>query len=266
MQIVNIIPKILELMQSFLKKGLYVLFFLFLVSCGGDHRNGTFTIGVDVAWFGIDFMGQQNNVTGFSRDLLKEIGKQKKMKLAFLPVNWDVLLSDMQAGRYNGCLSSLYPYIFNQANFDFSHTYLLTGPVLVLPESSKAKSLDQLSGKEIAYLVNSDGDLLLEKNPAILIRPYDNIPQALNDVVAGVIDGAVVNVLIASSYCQNIYAGELKIATPPMNDIGLRLLTPVHKDPQLIRAFNEGLEELKHSGTYDALLKKWSLGQGPSKR
>lgn len=251
--------------KVFIKKSLFALFFFLLAACGGDHRNGTFTIGVDVAWYGLDFMGQQNNVTGFSRELLKEIGKLKKMKLAFLPVNWDVLLSDMKAGRYNGALSSLYPFVFNEANYDFSHPYLLTGPVLVVPIGSSVTSLDKLDGKEIAYLANSDGDLLLEKNPAILIRPYDSIPQALNDVAGGIIDGAIVNVLVATSYSENIYNGQLKIATPPLNEEGLRLLTPVQKNPQLIRAFNEAIDELKHKGTYDTLLKKWSLGQGPKK-
>lgn len=236
--------------------------FLLLFSCSSDHRNGSYTIGVDVAWYGIDFLGQQNNVTGFSRDLLKEIGKTKKVKFNFLPVNWDTLIPHLKTGQYDGILSSLYPYIFNQPNFDFSQPYLLTGPVLVIPISVNWKDINQLSGKEIAVLTDTQGTLLLEKNPAILIRPYDSIPQALNDVLAGILDGAILDVIPADSYCENLYAGKLKIAAPPFNDQGLRLLTPTLKFPELIQLFNEGLDELKKNGTYDTLLKKWSLGQG----
>ncbi len=254
-------------MQTVFKisKILCSLIFLFLFSCGSDHKNGSYTIGVDVAWYGMDFKGQENNVTGFSRDLLREISKMKKMKLSFLPVNWDVLISNLKTKSCDGILSSLPPYIFNQSTFDFSHPFLMTGPVLIVPVSSAWKSIDQLGGKEIAYLADSDGALILEKNPGILIRPYDSIPQALNDVVSGAIDGAIVDVVIASSYCQNIYKGQLKIVTPPLNDLGLRLLTRVHETPPLMHAFNEGLAELKASGAYEALLKKWSLGQGPHK-
>src|SRR5579883_3475922 len=95
--------------SSIIKKTLLTFYFFLLAACGSDHRNGSFTIGFDVHWFGIDFMGQQNNVTAFTRELLKEIGKTQKMKLTLLPVNWDVLLPDLKAERYNGALSYIYP-------------------------------------------------------------------------------------------------------------------------------------------------------------
>ena len=95
-----------------------------------------------------------------------------------------------------------------------------------------------------------------------MIRPYDSIPQALNDVVAGAIDGAIVDVVIASSYCENIYKGQLKIVTPPLNDLGLRLLTRVHETPQLMRAFNEGLAELKLAARTTPCSRNGPLGQG----
>lgn len=240
---------------------LFSLFSLALLfSCGNDHRNGSYTIGVDEGWHNVDFMGLQSNVTGFSRDLLKEIGKIEKIKFNLLPVNWDVLTMNLKEGKYEGIFSPLYPYIFNQANYDFSEPYLLTGPVLVVPYDAKWKSIDELKGKEIASLADTHGEFILEKNPGILIRPYDSIPDALNDVLAGTLDGAVLDVIPAINYCRNIYAGKLKIATPPLNDQGLRLLTPVKTNPQMIKAFNDGLEKLKKNGTYHDLMKKWSLG------
>lgn len=253
----------MQKVYSFIKG--FSLLLLASCSCGSDHRNGTYTIAADISWYGTDFMGQQNNVTGFSRDLLKEIGKNKKMKLSFLASNADVLLTDLKENRYNGALTALYPYIFNLSTFDFSKPYLLTGPVLVLPVSSTLTALDQLGGKEIAVLAGSNADLVVEKNPGILIRPYDSIPQALNDIIAGAVDGAVVDVIIASSYSQNLFEGQLKIASPPLNEQGLRLIASNSRAQPLINAFNQGLDELKKSGAYETLLKKWSLGQGPLK-
>lgn len=232
------------------------------MACGGSYRNGSYTIAFDAAWFGLELMGQQNNVTGFSRDLLKEIGKLQKIKLSFLPVNWDSLVPNLKNEQYDAILSSIYPYLFNQTYFEFSDPYLLTGPVLVLPMDSKTTSIKDLSGKEIAVLPDTFGALYLEKNPEILIRNFDSIPDALNATVAGSIDGAVVDILIASAYCKNIYHQTLKVAGPPMNDNGLRLIT-LEQVPQspLIKAFNDGLATLKKNGTHKALLEKWSLGQ-----
>jgi polar amino acid transport system substrate-binding protein len=238
-----------------------LLLLIFLTACGGDHSNGSYTIAFDSAWTGMDLMGQQNNLSGFSRDLLREIGKKEKVKLSMSPVSWDVLVPNLKSKQYHGILSSIYPYLFNKTFYEFSDAYLLTGPVLVLPSDSPFKSIAQLDGKEIAVLPDSDGTLYLEKNPYILIRNYDSIPDALNDIIAGVIDGAVVDVLLASAYCKNIYNGKLKIATAPLNDEGIRLLTLDQGSPDLIKIFNRGVSELKKTGTYEALLNKWSLGQ-----
>jgi len=233
-----------------------------LASCGNDYRNGSYTIAYDPAWFGTELLGQQNNVTGFSRDLLRELGKIEKIKLSFLAMSWDTLVPNLKSKQYDAILSTLYPYLFNQTYFDFSSPYLLTGPVLVLPFNAQVKSIDDLNGAEIAVLPDTVGAIYLEKNPTILIRNYDSIPDALNDIVAGNIQGAVVDVLVATAYCDNIYNGSLKVFGSPMNDNGLRLIVLEQTPPSsLVKAFEEGLMKLKKNGTYNKLLEKWSLGQ-----
>jgi polar amino acid transport system substrate-binding protein len=247
---------------KYLKKIFVTTCFALLAACGTDHGNGRYTIAYDPAWFGVELMGQQNNVTGFSRDLLKEIGKQKKIKLSFVAMSWDTLIPNLKAKQYDVMLSPLYPYVFNQTYFTFSAPYLLTGPVLILPIDSKATSIADLSGSEIAVLPDGSGVFYLEKNPEILIRNYDSIPDALNDVAAGTIEGAAFDILIASAYCNNIYHDTLKIVGPPMDDSGLRLIVLEQSPPSdLIKTFDEGLVKLKTSGTYRKLLEKWSLVQ-----
>jgi polar amino acid transport system substrate-binding protein len=250
-----------NMITKYFKRIFSLFLFALLSACGSDHHNGAYTVGFDAAWFGMDFVGQQNNVTGFSRDVLKEISKSEKIKFSLFPVSWDVLVPNLKTKQYDAILSYIYPYLFNQSSFEFSEPYLLTGPILVLPMDSTFTSLDELNGMEIATLPDTDASIYLEKNPAILIRSYDSIPTALNDVVAGTIDGAVIDILIATAYCNNIYNGKLKLAIGPFNDEGLRVLTYDKSNSNLIKSFNRGLAKLKKSGTYDALLKKWSLGQ-----
>lgn len=247
------------MLRKFIKRIVTLSLFALLAACGSDYRNGSYTIGFDPAWFGVDFMGQQNNVTGFSRDLLKEIGKIEKVKFSLFPVSWDVLVPNLKSGQYDAILSSIYPYVFNQTYFDFSDPFLLTGPVLVLPATSTVTSLSQLDGKEIATLPDTNGSIYLQANPAILIRNYDSIPDAFNAILAGTIDGAVVDLLIANAYCRNIYQGKLRVATKPFNDDGLRVLTRAQEAPDLLKTFNHGLATLKKNGTYDALMQKWAL-------
>jgi polar amino acid transport system substrate-binding protein len=238
---------------------LLALCLFILSSCGGISKKKEFSIGVDPSWYPIPLTNRESSVTAFSTDLLSAIGKKENLALTKITVNWDDLLIGLQKGQYHAILSPIPPYTFNLTVFDFSDIFLPLGPVLVVPIQSPIHSLDMLDDKEIAVLTDTSGALILEKYPNILIRTYDSIPQAFLDIMNGTVDGAIVDVLSAVSYCQDLYQGILKIATPPLNDFGLRLITLHQQAPDLVSSFNSGLKELKASGEYDKLLQKWNL-------
>lgn len=238
---------------------IFLLVCLFLSACSSSGSKTERRIGVDPSWFPLFLAGRENSVTGFSTELLKEIGKIEKISITKVSVNSDNLVEGLQMGKYDAILSSIPPYVFNQQIYDFSELYLPTGPVLVMPINSEFDSFGKLSGKEIGIVPGTKGALLLEKYPAILIRAYDSIPKALNALVHGTIDGALIDVLSAVAYCQDLYQKELKIVTPPLTTEGLRLLTLHGKASDLLLHFNRGLNKLKTTHTYDKLLMKWNL-------
>lgn len=239
-----------------------ILFTLF--SCGSNSSGGR-KVGVDASWYPLELSDRTNNITAFSTELLAEIGKVEKIPFIKVTVNWNDLMEGLQKNNYEAILTSMPPYIFNEKLFDFSQVYLPLGPVLVVPTSSPLNSLDQLDGKEIAVISGSDSALILEKSIGVLIRYYDSVPKALNALISGTIDGALIDALSAVSYCRDLYQNELKISTPPLNDEGLRLVTKHDAAPDLIKSFNKGLAKLKKEGSYDKLLKKWSLQEPPTK-
>ncbi len=237
------------------------LFFLCLTSFGCQTTSSVKEkrIGIDASWFPLSIPGRESNVTGFSTELLKAIGKMEKIHITKVTVNWDDLVDGLQKHKYEAILCSIPPYAFNRQTYDFSELYLMTGPVLIVSINSKIESLKMLNGKEIAVLPDTKGALLLETTPGVLIRNYDSIPKSLTDVVNGTVDGAIIDVLSAVAYCQDLYQGKVKIATDPLNNEGLRMLA-LHGDADnLVLQFNRGLNKLKSSGAYDKLLLKWNL-------
>lgn len=249
-----------EILIKLLKRS-KVYSFLFcilaLASCDtGPSKE--YKIGIDPSWYPLELMGKEKNVMGFTTELFQEIAKIEKIHLTQVKMSWDNLLTGLQKKQSDGILSSMQPYIFNQKQFDFSALMLQTGPVLIVPAVSPVNSLSMLSGKEVA-VQDETGSLILEKYPEILIRKYDSIPKALNDVVSNTIDGAIVPTILAHAYCTDLYRGQLKIATPPLNNDGLRLVT-LHGDAtELMSAFNKGLKKMESNGIYAKLLEKWSL-------
>ena len=244
-----------------MKRHLLVIVSLLLVllcGCFGKKKTYDYRIGLDPSWYPLELAGREKQVLAFSIELLHEIAKEKKLNLIIVQMNWDNLTMDLNNENYEAMLSSLHPYLFYQKKYSFSQLYLGTGPALVVPKAAAVDNLDQMKGREIAVMRGSSAALLLQKYPVIL-RPYDSVPGAFNDILTQSIDGAVVDVMIAQAYTRNIYQTSLKLATGPLTDQGLRLITMYHKSPKLLTAFNEGLSKLKESGRYEKLLQKWGL-------
>lgn len=241
-----------------MKKILILISILLLSSCGSAPPP-SYQIAIDPQWYSMNIKGKEQNITGFATDILKEISLNQKIHLELITRNWDNLTEGLKQKKYEAILSNLYPYVFNLKKYSFSDLFLATGPVLVVPISSSIHSLDQMGGKEIAIQAGSEGAALLAPHGDILTRTYESIPQALNALSKGEVDGAIVHILQAKAYCKDLYQGVLKMATKPLNAQGIRLLTVYDQNPLLLEHFNAGLKTLHHNGKYEKLLEKWSL-------
>lgn len=240
-----------------MKKTLLLLLFLFFASCG--KTGPTYRIGLDPSWYPLDIpSGKEANVLGFATDLLQEIAKREGIQLVLVFMSWDNLLPGLNEKQYDGVLSSLQPYKFNEKQYSFSAPCLMTGPVLIVPSSSPITSMNMLNNLEIGYPEGSTEEALLVSSPDVLIRTYSSIPQALTDIVMGNLDGALVGYLPAINYTQDLYADELRIATPPLDETGIRLLTLANAS-SLTAKFNHGFNALLQDGTYNTFATKWGL-------
>lgn len=231
---------------------------LFLSSCG-EFNNPSYEIAVDPFSICSDFNGQNNNVLGFSTELLNIVSRNEKLSLSLLYTNGDSLFSGLDSNTYQGVLSSLQPYNFNRQQYDFSEIYLPTGPVLVLPTSSPYRSLEDIQGKQIAVLANSPAILLLENYPKILISICNSTGDLINKLQSGQVVGALLPLLIAKNYTEEAFKTQFTVASPPLTNEGLRLITKKNKNPLLLKKFNKELDAMKKNGKDELLLSKWKL-------
>ena len=247
-------------MRSFLIKFFLICLTILTIGCSSSHSAKPYRIAVDVSWYPLEMMGKENNVLGFSRELLEVIAKENNVSFDFITMNWDSLEIKLKEKKYDAILSSLQPLPFYEEVYQFSELYLQTGPVIVMRNGTRVKDLNVLKGKEIAVQRGStSGVRILEKIPDVIIRVYDSIPRALNDTVNEVIDGAILDNLIATSYCYDIYQGQLEIVTPPLDQEGLRMVVLYDQNEYLMKIFDKTLSSLKKNGKYQKLLQKWQL-------
>lgn len=237
----------------------FILFFCVALLLSGCGRSKELRIGVDPNWYPQDFRGKEYYINGFVEDLLLEISKDSGLEITRVGANWDSLLDGLKQHRFDAALSSLPPYNFNAAKYDFSKNFLDIGPVVVTFSASKAKSLKEMNGNVVGVLPGDQEQLVMQQYPDVLSRTYDSVPEIFDAMISSDVEAIVVDRLVAVSYVSGTYRGKLKILGPPLNNLGLHLMTIKGQDPGAIKIFNQSLKHLKKKKQLQKLLRKWQL-------
>lgn len=241
---------------------LIIAIFGFIHSCSNRMGMGhpVYRIARDGTWSGMQLLEKEKNLSAFAGDLLFAIAKKKDVQFELVQIDPSNLFDGLERGHYDGILTGTFPSAGKSDRYDVSNSFYLIGPVLVVKATSPATSLKDLQGKIIGIQTGSSVVFNVEHYPDILITSYDSPLQALSNLDKNIIDGAILGVVSAHTYTNNLYAGRLRVATKPLTDEGLRLITRnTVRGGELITTFDAGLAELKADGTYDTLLKKWGL-------
>jgi len=238
---------------------LLIAVFLSSCSCGNKNRGGEFKIGVDPTWSPLNFEELQPYVNGYTEEFLQEVSRFGGIEFEKITVGWANLLQGLNTGEYEAVLCSVPPYNFNLAKYDFTENFLELGPVLITPANANYTHLSHMNGELVGVITGDPSVLVVEKYTEVIIRNYTTITEVLNAVAIGEIEAALLDRLPASNYVRDFYSGQLKIASPPMNDVGLHAVTLKGHSPRFIRLFNSSIEQMKKKKSLEALQKKWSL-------
>jgi polar amino acid transport system substrate-binding protein len=234
-------------------------FFYVIRSCSIHTLSESYyTIGQNTRWPELYLMGKEQHLSAFNHELLATIAKQQHIRLRLIVTSH--LMKELEQGKLQGMLTTLQPNYSNANHLLFSDPYFLTGPVLIISAYVSPPELNE-KGKKIVG-VPSQSPLLssLEQDPSIQVKIYEDILPALADLSERRIDGAIFPAIPAYTYTQTFYKHELKIATAPLTDEGIRLATLKNEGGEsLIKKFNQGLNQLKQNGGYNKMLEHWGL-------
>lgn len=234
-------------------------FLVILFSSCGPSSSRHFEIGIDPSFYPAPLGASEDQVFGFSQDLLQAISKLQKVKLNPVILGSGSTFSGLRLKKYQGLLGSHDCKCKQNEWYSFSHPFLFIGPVLIVPIDSNLSSLSDFNSKIIGTLSNSDAYYLAQRYPKLVISTYSNAAFMLEALEYKDIDGALLEILAARNFVHNLYCRVFKINSEPLTDESLALITLKDAHPKLIKIFNEGLEECKRKGIYKNLLEKWEL-------
>jgi ABC-type amino acid transport substrate-binding protein len=244
---------------------------LLLLAAGRQADAGALTLAPGVLRIGTYFVNPpfeyifRGKRIGFEVDLIKEIAHRLQLKPLFVNTQWEIILQQMQDGRYDCIIGGITITPARQAALAWSDPYMTTTLSLVInsTKTPQIRSLADLKDATVgvqAATTDYDVAIAMQRRGQIgklKVYPFDHIADAMTDLAAGRIT-AVMKVYPVAAW--------LARQTP-----GLRIVAQLPDDPQplgigfnknsplLVAKVNGVLSEIKQDGTYTQLAHKWGV-------
>lgn len=257
--------------KSFSQWSLLLLLIIAIIwgarSCSSEqiHRKEIYTIGRASSWYPIQLYGRERKLVAFSNDLLAAIAQEHRVRFEWIEANPQTLMEGLELENYDFVIANVRPNIINEDHYDFSELVYELGPVLIVRYDSKFKSLEEMNSKSVGITsgfstifnaIRTAGAATFDP----FIVTFDSANRALDALVSDQVDGVIMPAMAAYTATQGLYAGKLKVVTPPLNDEGLRViaLKDSHLDV-ILDEIDASVNRMRTDGTYEALISKWDL-------
>lgn len=202
---------------------------------------------------------------GFEVDLMNEIARRLLLAPEFVDTRWEVILQEMQAGKYDCIVGGITITPQREQTLAWSTPYMTTTLSLVVdsrrsPHIRGIADLRRASVGVQAATTDYDVAVAMKARGAIgsiKVYPFAQIGDAMVDLAAGRIT-AVMKVYPVAAWLARQTPG-LRIAAQVPNDpqpLGIGL---VKTNTVLLAAINGALADMQKDGTYVRLARKWSV-------
>ncbi|MFS1663958.1 transporter substrate-binding domain-containing protein [Streptococcus sp. zg-JUN1979] len=206
----------------------------------------------------------KNNLTGYDVEIIKEVAKRLDLKVEFVEMNVDGMLTALNSGQIDLAGYSIEKDSKNAKKFLYTtpHKYSFGSMIVRQSDDSGIASLEDLKGKKAAGAATTSYMKVAKKYGAELVI-YDNVT---NDVYLRDVANARTDVILNDYYLQ-------KMASSALPDIPVKILEGVYYNPSqanfaikkgnttLQEKANDTLEDMRQDGTLQKLSKQFFAGQ-----
>ncbi len=229
---------------------------------GGKTEPGvkgkTFQIATDVTFPPFEFANAQNKYVGIDMDLIRAIAKDQDFKVVIKPTSFNGAVQAVESGQMDGMIAGMSITNERKQRFDFSDPYYESGVVMAVKKGSKVTKLSQLRGKKVAVKTGTAGaDYAnqIKKKYGFKTVTFDDSNNMYQDVITGnsvacFDDHPVIKYAIHKGT-------KLEIVTKPVSNAPYGFAVKKGHNAALMRAFNNGLKDLKASGEFDEIKAKY---------
>jgi polar amino acid transport system substrate-binding protein len=194
---------------------------------------------------------------GFEYELAEALAARLGLKAEMVQNQWDQLIPALERGNFDLLLNGLELTPENQQHIAMSRPYFVYAQQIVTRRDTKGlERMQDLPGKTVGVLSSSVAQRLLENMRGVALKIYPGNVESFNDLKAGRIEAALLDLPIALHYAKPDAA--LKLSGAPFAQgyyaIGVR-----KQETQLLGAVNQALLSLATEGKLEQIYREYGI-------
>ncbi|MCK4997726.1 amino acid ABC transporter substrate-binding protein [Candidatus Pacearchaeota archaeon] len=202
------------------------------------------------------YYNEDDELTGYDIELIKEIMKRLDIGIEFIIIPWTEIFNDMKAGKVDVIIDGITITPERSQEMLFSDSYFLTGQALIVKkENTDIISAEDLDDKKVGTQIGTTSAKEAMKYASnIKFITYEGTLTAIEDLRKNTIDAAITDFGVANKIIKE--NDDLKIIGDLLSKEHYGIVTQKN-NIALIDEINEVLQEIKDDGTLDKLETKW---------
>ncbi|HAM38494.1 MAG TPA: amino acid ABC transporter substrate-binding protein [Elusimicrobia bacterium] len=223
---------------------------------------GEIRVAMTPEYVPFEYKNEKKEIVGFDVDIAKKLAEKLGARLNIREYKWDDLLLVLKNGEVDIVISGMTRTLKRALDVNFTEPYFETGIVVLINTKYNnfvhcEKLCDALNNKtlKVAVVNNTTGeDLVRKKLPDVTIIEFDGEEEASNALLTGRIDAFAFDKPFADYLVAK--HPDLAILTEQLS-YEYYSFAVAKGDPDFLRWLDYYISDLKLSGEYDTIYKKW---------
>ena len=211
-------------------------------------------VATDATFPPMQFM-DNGKFAGFDIELVEAAAAKMGKKVEWVNIDFKGLIPGLVSKRFDMAVSAIYITDERKKVVDFTDSYYAGGLVALVKDGSPIKTLKDLDGKKVSVQVGTKSvGYLTEHFPKVQRVEVEKNQEMFNLVAIGRADAAVTGKPAAFQYIRTRGGMQVLPEQITTEEYGMA----VRKDlPELTKALNKALADLKADGSYQTIVNKW---------
>ena len=233
-----------------------ILAVLMLVTCfAGCGKTEKLVMGTNATFPPYEFVDDNGKIVGIDAEIAAAVAEKLGMELEIKDMEFDSLLTAVQGGTIDIALAGMTVTDERKLTVNFSDTYATGIQVIIVPNESAIKTVDDLKDKVIGVQAGTTGDIYCtDEFGQDKVKQFQNGALAVAALKNGQVDCVVIDNEPAKAFVKANEGLKILETEYAVEDYAAAISK---ENTELLENFNKALKELKEDGTLKKIIDKY---------